>query len=179
MDLQRTQTTIDQQQSFVLATSLLKQLKSTKAIGRLVINIDSLALDSKRYKEEEDVILRDGDKIYIPPFTQEVTILGEVQHATSHLYRNGLTVKNYIDSSGGMTYRADDDRVYIVRANGAVLPAKSTEWSSKRTKVRPGDTIVVPLDAERIKPLALWTNISQILYQLGLAAASWNVVGVL
>lgn len=179
MDLQRTQTTIDQQQSFVLATSLLKQLKSTKAIGRLVINIDSLALDSKRYKEEEDVILRDGDKIYIPPFTQEVTILGEVQHATSHLYRNGLTVKNYIDSSGGMTYRADDDRVYIVRANGAVLPAKSTEWSSKRTKVRLGDTIVVPLDAERIKPLALWTNISQILYQLGLAAASWNVVGVL
>jgi len=34
------------------------------------------------------------------------------------------------------------------------------------------------LDAERMKSLTLWTNVSQIIYQIGIAAASWNAVGV-
>jgi hypothetical protein len=77
-----------------------------------------------------------------------------------------------------VTYRADEDRIYVVRANGAVLPTRGSEWFAGEAGVRPGDTIVVPLDAERMQPLALWTNISQIIYQLGIAAASWNVVGL-
>ena len=45
-------------------------------------------------------------------------------------------------------------------------------------EVYPGDTIVVPLDAERLPALVRLTNISQIVYQLGVAAAAWNTIGV-
>jgi hypothetical protein len=161
-----------------MASSLLKQLKSTKAVGRLVIDLPGLLASRDEEEGSGDILLKDGDKLVVPGLTQEVTILGEVQHSTSHLYRKGLSVQQYINSSGGMTYRADEDRIYVVRANGAVVPSHSAEWFGDNLEVRPGDTIVVPLDAERMKTLTLWTNISQIIYQIGIAAASWNAVGI-
>jgi hypothetical protein len=38
--------------------------------------------------------------------------------------------------------------------------------------MRPGDTIVVPVDTDRVKSLTLWTNITQILYQASIAVAA-------
>jgi polysaccharide export outer membrane protein len=182
VDLAKVQISDEQEQSVGMASSLLRQLKSTKAVGRLVIDLPALLAgdidEDTEYTEDNDVLLRNGDKLFVPVLTQEVTILGEVQHVTSHLYRENLSVQEYIGLSGGMTYLADADRVYIVRANGAVLPSERDGWFAGEAAVYPGDTIVVPLDAERMKPLTLWTNISQIVYQLGIAAASWNAVGL-
>lgn len=178
IDLEKAQDNKDSQRSVGMASSLLQQLKSTKAVGRLVIDLPKLLVTRDDEEAEGDILLKDGDKLMIPSFTQEVTILGEVQHATSHLFREGRSVQQYINSSGGMTYRADEDRIYVVRANGAVMPSHSADWFGDNLHVRPGDTIIVPLDAERMKPLTLWTNISQIVYQIGIAAASWNAVGI-
>jgi len=55
-------------------------------------------------------------KLLIPKFEQEVTVIGEVQNVTSHLYKPNLTRDNYIAMSGGMTRRADTGRIYVVRA---------------------------------------------------------------
>jgi polysaccharide export outer membrane protein len=56
----------------------------------------------------------------------------------------------------------------------------STSWfeAVDPDEVNPGDTIVVPLDVERVRPISLWTNVSQIIYQLAIAAASANAIGV-
>ena len=180
VDLEKAQASTEQQRSVGMASSLLNQLRTTKALGRLVINLpEMLAADADAEAgEARDVLLRDGDKLLVPPVTQEVTIIGEVQHATSHLFTPDLTVNDYINKSGGLTYRADEDRIYVVRANGEVLPSHAADWFSSNLTVRPGDTIVVPLDAERMKPLTLWTSVSQIIYQIGIAAASWNAVGI-
>jgi protein involved in polysaccharide export with SLBB domain len=178
IDLEKAQANEENQRSVGMASSLLKQLKSTKAVGRLVIDLPDLLASRDSDEVSGDILLKDGDKLIVPGLTQEVTILGEVQHATSHLYREGVTVQQYINSSGGVTYRADEDRIYVVRANGAVVPSHSADWFGDNLEVRPGDTIVVPLDAERMKTLTLWTNISQIIYQIGIAAASWNAVGI-
>jgi hypothetical protein len=45
-------------------------------------------------------------------------------------------------------------------------------------QIEDGDTIIVPLDADQIRPLTRWTSIAQIIYQLGLAAAAAKAVGV-
>ncbi len=42
--------------------------------------------------------------------------------------------------------------------------------------VRPGDTIVVPLEADRIRPLTIWTNVTQILYQGAIAVAAVKTI---
>ncbi|HFE39452.1 MAG TPA: hypothetical protein ENK06_13740 [Gammaproteobacteria bacterium] len=165
-----------------LANSLLSQLKETKAAGRLVIDIEAILqpedtedFDLDLIETENDIVLRDGDKLYIPPRTQEVTILGEVQQSTSHLYNANLTREDYINLSGGITYKADSSRIYVVKANGAIV-SNETSWFAGND-ISPGDTIVVPLDADRMKPLTFWTNITQIVYQLGIAAAAWKTVG--
>jgi len=111
---------------------------------------------------------------------REVTVIGEVQYATSHLYEPGLQRDDYIARSGGVTKQADRKRVYVVHADGEVVSTEQAGWfrRSGSDEMRPGDTIVVPIDAERMAPLARWAAVSQIIYQLALAAASAHSVGV-
>jgi len=170
------------EQPVALAKSLLAQLRNTKAVGRLVIDLKDLTQKPAFNDEESDaqpIILKDGDKLYVPQKTQEVTIIGEVQQSTSHLYNPDLSRDDYINLSGGVTYKADKKRIYIVRANGAVVTQANVGWFGSAQNVKAGDTIVVPLNAERMKPLTFWTSITQIIYQLGIAAAAWQTIGVL
>ena len=73
--------------------------------------------------------------------------------------------------SGGATQKADDKRIYVVRANGSVESGGS-RWFRDSGSVLPGDTIVVPLDAERMRPLPLWTAVTTIIYNLAVAVAA-------
>ena len=152
------------------AQSLLNILSSTEATGRLVIDIDSILADNS-----EDIILKSGDKLIVPSFRQEVTVVGEVQVATSHLYSAKFDYQDYIDRSGGEKDTANSDAIYIVKADGSVvLPNQSSWLSHNASNVEPGDTIVVPLDTTRVDGLELWSKVSQIVYQLALGAAAVN-----
>ena len=164
-----------QVQSAGTAQGLLTKLRTTKAAGRLVIDLEKIA--NSESDEFHSIVLRGGDKLYVPSQMQEVSVIGQVFHPTSHLYQPNLDMDDYVDLSGGMTRKADDDSVYVIRANGAVQTATNA-WLDDNPNMEPGDTVVVPLDAERISNLKLWGSVSQIVYQLGLSAAAWNTVGL-
>jgi protein involved in polysaccharide export with SLBB domain len=151
---------------------LLDQLRSAEAVGRLVLDMTQDA--GGRYSAAAAVELRDGDTLLVPTKPQVVTVLGETQQNTSHLYRKNLTRDEYIDLSGGLTRRADKKLIYVVRANGAVVAGNRSRWLGRGSKVdiRPGDTIVVPLDTDRMRPLTFWGNVTQILYQAAIAVAA-------
>lgn len=158
-------------QALTIGNSLLTQLKSTQAVGRLVINLDKVI--HGKPGGEEDIVLRDGDMLVVPKLEQEVTVIGEVQNNTSLLYRNGLTRDDYIQQSGGLTRKADKKLIYVVRANGAVVANASHRWfAGGNTRIKPGDTIVVPLDTERMPALPMWQAITQIMYNIAIAAAA-------
>jgi protein involved in polysaccharide export with SLBB domain len=161
-------------QALTVGQSLLTQLKATKAVGRLVIDLN--ALEAAKKDLTIDVTLRDGDRLIIPKQKQEVTVIGEVQTTTSHLFRENLTRDDYIGLSGGTTRKADKGRVYIVRADGSVVSSESNGWfrRSGQVAMRPGDTIVVPMDTERMPALPLWQAVTSILYNLAIAAAAVN-----
>jgi protein involved in polysaccharide export with SLBB domain len=149
--------------------SLLVQLKSYKAVGRMVIDLPRL--NSSLQGSTYDVILRDGDTLSVPRFQQQVTVIGEVQTATSHLFNPRLSRDDYINLSGGVTRRADRNKIYIVRASGSVVASEGSRWfeHSAGVAIKPGDTIVVPLDTEHIPALPLWTQVTQILYNVAIA----------
>jgi polysaccharide export outer membrane protein len=148
--------------------SLLAQLRQTKAVGRLVINLPRMLRSP--IGSPYDVVLRDGDEFILPKFQQEVTVIGEVQTITSHLYRPGLSRDDYIALSGGETARADNGRVYVVRANGSVVSHDGGRWfRTSKASIEPGDTVVVPLNAEHMPPLPLWQAVSQIMYNVAIA----------
>lgn len=148
---------------------LLEQLKSSEAVGRLVIQLEKGVDESVG-----DIEVRDGDKLLIPTVSQVVTVLGETQQNSSHLYQPKMTRDDYIDLSGGLTRRADKKLIYIVRANGAVVAGNRSMWfgRGKNIPIRPGDTIVVPLDTDRMSPLTFWGSVTQILYQGAIAVAA-------
>ena len=152
--------------------SLLSQLRSTKAVGRLVIDLPRAM--RMRSGSVSDVILRNGDELIVPRFQQEVTVIGEVQNSTSHLFSPGLARDDYISLSGGMTNRADRSKIYVVRANGSVLANSGSRWFQigSQAQIKPGDTVVVPLDAERMPALPFWQAVTSIIYNVAIAAAA-------
>ena len=161
-------------QALAVGQSLLNQLKATRAVGRLVIDLDAVLAGTSGSKN--DIALRDGDLLVIPKIKQEVTVIGEVQTTTSHFYRDHLTRDDYIGLSGGLTRKADRGRIYIVRADGSVVSSESSGWFRRSAQVamKPGDTIVAPLDTERMPALPLWQAVTSIVYNLAIAAAAVN-----
>jgi len=161
--------------AFRLAQGLLEKLNNYQSTGRLVIDLNATLNNPGT---QQDIALIDGDLLIIPRESQSVTVLGEVQYPTSHLFKPGRSRADYVSLSGGLTENADEGRVYVVRANGEVVVSSRTRWfGGGRIDIRPGDTIVAPLDADRIQPLRLATDIARILSQVGLAAASFKAVG--
>jgi protein involved in polysaccharide export with SLBB domain len=159
--------------ALTVGQTLLAQLRTSQAVGRLVINLPRAMRSAAG--APGDVILRDGDRLIVPKFQQEVTVIGEVQTATSHLYRPELDRDDYIALSGGTTRRADKDRIYVVRADGSVVAHEGGRWFSRSgVEIRPGDTIVVPLDTERLPSLPFWQAVTSIVYNLAISAAAVN-----
>jgi polysaccharide biosynthesis/export protein len=150
--------------------SLIDQLRNSTPTGRWVIRLDDLVAGD----DEADVVLKDGDTLLVPDERQEVTVLGEVQYATSHVYERGLTRDEYVNRSGGLSQRADKRRIYVVRADGEVVANSGAGWFQRDggSDIRPGDAIVVPLKVDQ--PLARWSAITQIIYNLAIAAAAVN-----
>jgi polysaccharide biosynthesis/export protein len=156
--------------------SLLTQIRTSKAVGRLVIDLQSTMRSD--LGSNADIVLRDGDQLMIPKYQQEVTVIGEVQNATSHLYRRELVRDDYISLSGGVTRRADRSKIYIVRANGSVVADEGNRWfRNADAQIKPGDTVVVPLDTERLPALPFWQAVTQIVTNLAISAAAINSFG--
>lgn len=147
---------------------LLNDLASVEAVGRLVIDLPLIA------NNQQNLVLQDGDALYVPSKRDSISVVGEVNYATTHLYKAGVSVDDYLKLSGGLKERADDDRIYIIKANGSVKIPNTGNWFAVNNseQLEAGDTIVVPMDAGHMDKLTLWSTATQILYQLGVAVAA-------
>lgn len=159
-------------ETLAVGQTLLADLQDAEPVGRLVIDLERVLVAEPG--SPDDVILRDGDLLRVPKRAQEVTVIGEVQYPTSHLYDPALARDDYLRLSGGSNQKADDGRIYVVRANGSVETGSGSRWFRSEGGMQPGDTIVVPLDAERMRPLPLWTAVTTILYNLAISVAAVN-----
>ncbi len=149
----------------------IASLASSVATGRLVVPLSDIVA----YRSP-DVALKDGDRLLVPKFSQEVTILGEVRRPTSYLFDPDFSQSDYIEQSGGFKDRADKDNVYIVKAGGEIIMPKRGlfKFRSAKNTISPGDMIVVPLDTDdtTIRGIPLLAEVSTIVYQLALGAAA-------
>jgi polysaccharide biosynthesis/export protein len=160
-------------QTIAAGQSLLAELRSVQPVGRLAIDLPRVL--RARPGSPDELVLEDGDVLMVPGVIQSVTVLGEVQSPTSLLFDPSLDRDQYIARSGGMTRRADANRIYIVRANGMVEASGSRRWfQASQMQVQPGDTIVVPTDIERMRPIPLWTAVTSIIFNLAVAVAAVN-----
>lgn len=119
----------------------------TTKLSRIIIDLEA-AMEGDT---EEDVILEDEDKIYIPKIPTGVSVVGAVPSSGTITYVKGENVKYYIDKAGGFTKNADKGELRLVKANGKVV-----KCSSGTKDIEPGDIIVVP---QTIKKEVDWGNI--------------------
>ncbi|WP_233520578.1 SLBB domain-containing protein [Flocculibacter collagenilyticus] len=157
--------------SYSESRQLLYDLSQVTPVGRLIIDVPRLMLGQTDY----DIQLEDGDTLYVPTKKQSVNVIGEVNVATAHMHEDEYDLYEYIQKSGGFKSRADEDRIYIIKADGSVEVPSGNSWyaiNAKTTQIQPGDTIVVPLDSEYMDNLTLWSTATQIIYQVGVALAA-------
>ena len=115
-----------------------------------------------RKGEINDLILEEGDTIYVPQKSDVVQIAGEVTMPKAVVYNEKLKLRDYIASAGGYTDRADSRNVLVLKPNGEVGPLSSLG-------VGPGDQIMV-LPAYDSKAVQSIKDIVQIVYQLAVSA---------
>lgn len=156
-------------QSYEEAQMMLSDLTKTQPVGRLVIDLDRIIA-----KNDYDVLLETGDILYVPTMNNSINVIGQVQVTSSHVYDEALDAYDYLSQSGGSKKRADDSRTYIISANGRIKMMDSGNWfaDDEASRLRPGDTIVVPLDAEYMNNLELWSNVTSIIYNSAVALAA-------
>lgn len=85
-----------------------------------------------------DIVLREGDKITVPEYTNTVKISGDVMYPNTVSFRKGKNVAYYVDQAGGWGSRAKKSRTYIIYMNGTVARI------GNGVKPEPGCEIVVP-----------------------------------
>lgn len=109
---------------------------------------------------DEDIVLREGDRIFIPTYNGTVKINGEVMYPNSVAFAKGKSARYYIKQAGGYNRYAKKNMAYVIYMNGTVAKV------SDGAKIRPGCEIVVPQKAMTRKMT------TQELLTIGTSAAS-------
>jgi hypothetical protein len=158
---------------------VIRELDRPQAVGRMVVDIETAVTQCD---ETADIVLEDGDRLVVPRYKEEVSVVGQVYHPTSHKYQSDRAAYDYVNLSGGTKEFAAREHIYIVQANGEVMTARSSvsSWgwlgSPANVKVTPGSTVFVPLSVDRINGREFSQSWVELVYKLALSAASLKFI---
>jgi len=155
--------------------AFLSRLRQIRPIGRIVLELSERA----RAADLPDLPLEDGDRFIVPPPPSMVSVFGSVYSESSFIYKPDKRVGDYLTQAGGPTKGADEDSIYVLRADGSVKSKRQTGFftaSLERSHLMPGDSIVVPEELDRTTITRALKDVSQIFYQFGLGAAAIAVI---
>ncbi|UTJ07318.1 polysaccharide biosynthesis/export family protein [Arcobacter roscoffensis] len=154
---------------------LENEAKRNKPIGRVSLN---LYYDLNRFKKSPyDIALKDEDTLYIPSISDTVSVVGEVLNQNTFVFNDDLNTDDYLSKAGGVTELANEDYIYIVKANGETVKYESSYFWGNDKEIFKGDTIVVPMEFDMFSDMKFAKDVSSILYQFAITAASLKTVG--
>ena len=136
-----------------LVKQFIAKARQVEPKGQVVLNPDTFA----------DVILEQGDILRIPERTSVVMVHGEVAFPNGVEFQKNQTAKDYIEKVGGFSQKSNKSKVIVMSQNGRAELVKEGQ------KIQQGDEILV-LPKAQTKGIELTRGITQILYQLAVAA---------
>ncbi|XBD64518.1 polysaccharide biosynthesis/export family protein [Acinetobacter thermotolerans] len=136
-----------------LVKQFIAKARQVQPKGQVVLDPDTF----------QNVILEQGDILYIPEKTSVVMVHGEVAFPNGVEYKQGLSAKEYIEQVGGFSQKSNKSKVIVIRQNG------KAELVRKGEKIKQGDEILV-LPKAQTKGIELTRGITQVLYQIAVAA---------
>jgi polysaccharide export outer membrane protein len=159
--------------AFQTISQLTGDVAETPAIGRVVIEADPTVL---QIRPELDVVLQPGDRLIMPKRPNSVLVVGDVLNPGAQQFIAGTRTEEYIRQAGGFQQSADSQRVFVVFPNGVAQPVSTSPFNYTPIRLPPGSSIVVPRDATPFDALNFARDISSVLSQLAIAAASLVVI---
>lgn len=123
------------------------KFKQTFKIG---INLEKI-LNSEDRNSKYDLILEEGDELFIPAERQTVKIEGEVLSPSLVQYEKGKSLKSYVNNSGGFSSMAKKGRTYVIHPNGDIESTKRFLFFKFYPDIKSGSVILVPQKPENRK----------------------------
>lgn len=177
--LKRYKTELEKVKAKEAAEALQKTIQDTSvAVKKLEKDVqrefDKIPLDIPAILQSpgsiEDLVLRNGDELFVPKFDGQVKISGAVLMATQVPYREGNRLKDYLNEAGGFSARAWRKKAYVVYANGKAATTSKFLFIPSYPKVLPGSEVIVPSKPETKK-----TSAGEI---VGISSAIASLAGV-
>jgi len=151
----------------------ISNMSDGEALGRIVTEMDTYKL---RKDPSLDINLEPGDNIYLPPLTNTITVVGSVLNPITVPYKAGQKASGYIDQAGGFSQTADKKRSYVIYPNGTSKRLGGAFFGLAASNALPGSTIIVPRKAAALDGMTFLKNITPILADLSITAASINAI---
>ena len=154
--------------AYVKGARLLRQMNADEyarfqatieTVGRGRDSVDVNALDFERVYTvgieldkalaapggDFDLVLREGDRLIIPEYTNTVKISGNVMQPNTVTFVPNQTVRDYVMQAGGYGFRSKKSKAYVVYMNGTITKARKLSYNV----VQPGCEIVIPNKREK------------------------------
>lgn len=131
-----------------LATSLGLKVDSTFTVG---IDLEAALANPG---SDADLVLREGDVLTVPEYSNTVKVNGAVMMPNTVSYAKGKSVKYYLNQAGGYSANAKKSQKFIIYMNGQVAEVKG----SGKKQIEPGCEIVVPNKTKKLNFATVVSN---------------------
>jgi len=144
---------------------LIELLLDEDVGGRVVIDLPAILAGDRT----ADIQLQAGDSLFVPEFSDTVSVIGEVREPGTFRFQQDRTINDYVEYAAGASTRALTKEIYVVRANGGVERLgggrKLFKFDSARSLgIRPGDTIVVPVNEDYQPTLTKYREVTTVVF---------------
>jgi polysaccharide biosynthesis/export protein len=160
--------------SLVALRELTDEISETESVGRVVIEADPTVL---QVRPELDTVLEPGDRVFMPKRPNSVLVIGDILNPGALQFVAGTKVDQYVQQAGGMQLSADEDRMFLVYPNGVAQPVSVSVWNYNPVRVPPGSTVVVPKNPAPVNLFDFAKEMTALISQMAITAASLAVIG--
>lgn len=166
-----------QQAQLSAQQAVINQLSAVHPTGRIVLEMNPTAASVNDIPE---MPLEDGDSYFVPARLGTVQVAGAVYNENAFRYQPRKRLSAYLKDAGGPTRQADSRRIYLIRADGTVVPRQghASLWSGSNFEnltLLPGDAIIVP---SKVKgPTSFMEQLPALAGILSSAATTGAIIG--
>jgi protein involved in polysaccharide export with SLBB domain len=116
--------------------------RNERHLGRVGISLPDVLRNAD---SRDNLVLVQGDSIYVPPYSPVVRVEGAVNSPVGVAFVPGQGLDYYLRAAGGPSRNADEGRAYVRQPNGQVEAVKKrTMWPDGKPTPRAGAVVYVP-----------------------------------
>lgn len=136
----------EQQAQLAAQQAVINELSAVRPTGRIVLDMKPAA---STVSDVPEFPLEDGDSYFVPARLGTIQVGGAVYNENAFRYQPRKRLSAYLKDAGGPTRQADSRRIFLIRADGTVVPkqGRSSLWHTdnfENLTLLPGDAIIVP-----------------------------------